>query len=44
MRKTLEKNATTSVVGNSVLNLDESPFMFIRQMFEPRNVVLNLDE
>ena len=31
-------------VGNSPLFLDESPFGQIRQMFEPRNVVLNIDE
>jgi len=36
--------ASKSGVGNSSLFLDESPFRQIRQMFEPRNVVLNIDE
>ncbi len=38
------KERASPAVGNSPLNLDESPFRRIRQMFEPRNVVLNLEE
>jgi hypothetical protein len=40
----ISTHAVTAVVGYSPLNLDESPFMSIRQDLEPHFVVQTFDE
>ncbi len=42
--KKMQQHLFRTAVGNSPLFLDESPFRPIRPIFEPRNVVLNIDE